>query len=275
MMLRFKFQHLIWKVQSPEVASGTRQPTLHVCLLTCFYCWLSDRTLPFQIRFFCFAGGPGGRALDADWRKCKSPFTFFVQVHQFFMIFFITDHWYSTTRQVCMHLVLMTQPPDIIPSEPQSPWLYPERYASHWEIWDFQNSPRILDGSSGLCSNENQHHLALCFNILWPPTSAKNLTLISATATGPTSRIFCQQRSTRHQTRYDNKRKCREEFNEGVNMPSINLYPTSPNHIPSTAPTSPYQGSMVVLVSRRISVWSEIHEIGISLGAIDSAHLYT
>lgn len=57
-------------------------------------------------------------------------------------------------------------------------------------------------------------------------------------------------------------------------MPSINIYPTSPNHVTSTALTSAHQGSMVVLVSRRISVWSEIHEIGISLGAIDSAHLY-
>ena len=79
------------------------------------------------------------------------------------------------------------------PSMPQSPWLYPERYASHWEIWDFQNSPRILDGSSGLCSTGNHYQLAtpLYLNILWPPTSAKYLNKISATATGPTSRIFC------------------------------------------------------------------------------------
>lgn len=188
-----------------------------------------------------------------------------------FMIFFISDHWYSFTRQV------YSWSPDIIPSVPQSPWLYPERYASHWEIWDFQNSPRILDGSSGLCSNEIQHHLATPYNSIvfqYPVTtqfSKKSQpdfyycrrAYFKDSLPATESNLF---QPNKHQTRYDNKRKRGEEFNEGVNMPGINLFPTSP--------ALPRQGSMVVLVSRRISVWSEIHEIGISLGAIDSAHLY-
>ena len=100
MMLSLNFNNS--KVQAPEVkvpvASGTRQPTIHVCRLTCFYCWLSDRTLPFQIRFFCFAGGPGGRALAADLQKCKSPFTFFVQFHQF-----SSDLWSRVSLHDLLH----------------------------------------------------------------------------------------------------------------------------------------------------------------------------